>query len=216
MMLQCRRSAVGSSASSNRSKRLTSTVYRPARPSCHLQYCKKAGPTSTSAGLTKSGNAAVVLRASAGSTGNGSTGNGGSSSKSSTNGSNSEASPPNPPDNGGNGGNGSSGGGSAGNGSPGRPSGGDSNHNRQPAGFRLPLSSEQLSYAVLGLTALSALLLFAALRHSVLVRTLEASMQTVFASLVSRLQDSCRCCQCSPVCSPYVYPASSSSKVAAT
>lgn len=185
-MLHCKSGpSVGFSLSSSCSTKFTAVVCRLVRPSCHLQYCTKAGPPSISTGLTSRCNAAVVSRASAGSTGNGSTGNGDSSSKSITNGSNSEATPPNPFDNGGNGGNGSSGGGSSGNGGPGQPSGGDSNHNRQPAGFTLPLSSEQLSYAVLGLTALSALLLFAALRHSVLVRTLEASMQTVFASLVS-------------------------------
>lgn len=99
-----------------------------------------------------------------------------------TNGSSLEVPPPAGPSD--NGGNGSAGGG----GGRGQLSGDDSGSNgngRQP-GFSLPLSSETLSYAVLALTGLSALLLFAALRQSVLLRALDSGLQTVYDSLVSR------------------------------
>lgn len=109
-------------------------------------------------------------------------GGGSTAGNGSTNGSSLEG-PPAPAGPSDNGGNGSAGGG----GGRGQPSGDDSGSNgngRQP-GFSLPFSSETLSYAVLALTGLSALLLFAALRQSVLLRALDSGLQTVYDSLVS-------------------------------
>lgn len=122
--------------------------------------------------------AASVVAARAASGGGSTAGNG-----SSTNGSSLDVPPPaGPSDNGGNGG--SAGGGSGGQGQPPGDDNGSNGNGRQP-GFSLPFSSDTLSYAVLALTGLSALLLFAALRQSVLLRVLDSGLQTVYASLVS-------------------------------
>jgi len=68
---------------------------------------------------------------------------------------------------------------------PRQPSDGDRNGNGQQSGFKLPFSSQQLSYAVVALAAVSAVLLLDAVRQSVVLAALEHGMDTVMESLVS-------------------------------
>jgi hypothetical protein len=103
------------------------------------------------------------------------------SSSSGANGSGSEAAGAPPLDNGGNGSSGNGGSGSRGSGQPSR---GDQNGGDGPNGFKLPLSSEQLSQAVLALAALSAVQLVSLLWHSTALTGLDTALQTVINSLV--------------------------------
>lgn len=66
---------------------------------------------------------------------------------------------------------------------PRQPSDGDRNGNGQQSGFKLPFSSQQLSYAVVALAAVSAVLLLDAVRQSVVLAALEHGMDTVMESL---------------------------------
>ena len=130
----------------------------------------------------------VVPRSTAanGSAGNGSSDAGAagsaSGSSSSTNGSSPDAAAATPSSNGG----GSSGGGGSTRSQTGQgPSDDGDSGKQQNPGFQLPLSIGQLSSAVSGLAAVSALLLIAVIRQAAVLSALGATSQTVVASLVS-------------------------------
>lgn len=170
--------------------RVSAHLVPPARPPCcHWRHSAQHTPP-----LPRSRNAArdsIVLNASGKPNGNGSNGNGDrTGSSSGTNGSSLEGPQASASGNGGsNGGSigGSSGGGKSGSNGPGQPfsDDGQNRNGQQSGGFRLPLSRQQLSYAVLGLAALAALMLVNLLRQATVVLALDAAMQTVLASLVS-------------------------------
>jgi hypothetical protein len=152
-----------------------------ARPQWLSRPCAKPASAACVPNISHRCRDRLLSKASSGSTGNGITGSSDSSRSSGTNGSSSSAASPTD-----SGGNGNAGGGSGSSRGPGQPSGDDGNGDGRQAGFQLPLSNRRLSIAVLGLALISAVLLFAALRQSVLLRSMDATVQNVCASLVSK------------------------------
>lgn len=192
-MLPCRQfhnlnlsptSASISSSSSSAARVSAAGVVRSHTLQQHPSWAARRGQPAQPAQRPRARAACLVCKAAAGgSAGNGSNGNNGDSTGSSgTNGSGRDALASSSAGNGG--GSSGSGGGSPGGGNS-QPYDDGHNGNGRPAGFSLPLSSQQLSYAVLGLAALSALLLLAMLRQAAATSSLDAAMQTVLASLVS-------------------------------